>query len=102
MRRCAVGVTPRTVRAHFTPSDMPLLTSSPHRLATLRTVATTLATLGRGYLGGHTEITSDAQPGCRSLAAVERLVIARAVEDALGGGQGVAWQVLPARIPHHR
>lgn len=90
---------PRTVRARFTPSEVPLLTSSPHRITTLRTVARTLASLGRGYLGGHAEITSDAPParGCRSLAATERLVVARAVEDAIGGGRGIAWRVLPDR-----
>ncbi|MEO5877323.1 MAG: hypothetical protein ABIS86_15615, partial [Streptosporangiaceae bacterium] len=102
--RCAVGMpakggAQRTVRARFIPSEVPGLTSSPHRVTTLRTVARTLASLGRGYLGGHAEITCDAVPipGCRSLAATEPLVVARAVRDAVGGGRGVAWQVLADR-----
>jgi hypothetical protein len=89
----------RAVHARFTPSDLPLLTSSPHRIMALRTIARTLAALGRGYLGGHADITSDAAlpRGCRSLAVTECLAVARAVENAMEGGRGTAWLLLPDR-----
>jgi hypothetical protein len=89
--------TARRVRARFTPSDLPLLTSSPHRVAALRAISRTLAHLGRGYLGGHAEISCDgaAPRGCRVLTLTECLAAVRAVEDALAGGRGTA----SVRIP---
>ena len=110
IRRCALGPpvapdragperTARRVRARFTLSDLPLLTSSPHRIAVLRAISRTLAHLGRGYLGGHAEISCDgaAPRGCRVLTHAECLAAVRAVEDALAGGRGVASLRMPAR-----
>ncbi|MEO3787302.1 hypothetical protein ABGB12_28585 [Actinocorallia sp. B10E7] len=89
----------RAVHARFTPSELPLLTSSPHRAMAIRAMARTLSGLGRGYLGGHAEITSDGAPprGCRSVALTECLAVARAVDSALRGGRGTAWLRLPDR-----
>lgn len=89
----------RLVHARFTPSDLPVLTSSPHRAAALRAISRTLAHLGRGYLGGHAEITCDAAlpRGCRALTLTECLAAVRAVENALTGGRGTAWLPLPGR-----
>lgn len=89
----------RALHARFTPSELPLLTSSPHRALVIRAMARTLSVFGRGHLGGHAEITSDGAPprGCRSVAVAESLVVARAVDSALRGGRGTAWLRLPGR-----
>ncbi|MCD0449328.1 hypothetical protein LO762_09020 [Actinocorallia sp. API 0066] len=106
-RWCTVDPTVRTpaarsVHARFTPSDVPLLTTSPHRAMAIRAMARTLSTLGRGYLGGHAEITSDGvlPRGCRAAEATESQAVAHAVASALRGGRGSAWMLLPQRGDH--
>ncbi|MDX3854837.1 hypothetical protein [Streptomyces sp. AK02-01A] len=90
-----------TVCVRFTPSDIPGLTSRPaHRTAVIRAAGKALDAQGRGYLGGHLEITSNAPlaRGC-TLAASEQLAAARAVENALHGGCGTVRLPLPDRWP---
>ncbi|MCI3222565.1 hypothetical protein [Streptomyces sp. NP-1717] len=90
-----------SVRVRFTPSEIPGLTSGPvHRGTAIRAAGLALAAHGRGYLGGHLEITSDAPARLgRIPAASERLATVRAVEDALRGGSGTVRLPLPGPWP---
>ncbi|MFF2184887.1 hypothetical protein [Streptomyces sp. NPDC058155] len=90
-----------SVRVRFTPSDLPGLTTGPaHRGTAIRAAGLVLAAHGRGYLGGHLEITSDAPARLgRIPAASERLATVRAVEDALRGGSGAVRVPLPGPWP---
>lgn len=90
-----------SVRVRFTPSDIPGLTTGPaHRGTAIRAAGLVLAAQGRGYLGGHLEITSDAPARLgRIPAASERLATVRAVEDALRGGSGTVRLPLPGPRP---
>ncbi|WP_329038338.1 hypothetical protein OIE71_32250 [Streptomyces sp. NBC_01725] len=90
-----------SVRVRFTPSDIPGLTTGPgHRATAIRAAGLVLAAHGRGYLGGHLEITSDAPARLgRIPAASERLATVRAVEDALRGGSGTVRLPLPGPWP---
>jgi hypothetical protein len=89
------------VCVRFTPSEIPVLTSSPaHKTAVIRAAGRALATLGRSYLGGHLEISSDTPPhrGC-ALAVSERIAAVRAVQNAMAGGCGAVRLPLPERWP---
>ncbi|MFB8349075.1 hypothetical protein [Streptomyces niveus] len=92
---------PYSLRVRFTPSDIPGLTTGPtHRGTAIRAAGLALAAHGRGYLGGHLEITSDAPARLgRIPAASERLATVRAVEDALRGGSGTVRLPLPGPWP---
>ncbi|WP_330172423.1 hypothetical protein OG875_01740 [Streptomyces sp. NBC_01498] len=88
----------------FTPSDLPGLTTGPgHRATAIRAAGLVLAAQGRGHLGGHLEVTSDAPARLgRIPAASERLATVRAVEDALRGGSGTVRLPLPGHWPGDR
>ncbi|MFY1638271.1 4'-phosphopantetheinyl transferase family protein [Solwaraspora sp. WMMB335] len=74
-----------TVHARFTPSDVPVLTTSPpHRVAAVHAAVRTLNAHGRSHLGGHLEVKwSPPGSGPHTPGGSEYLAAARAVETAL-------------------
>ncbi|MCB5163544.1 hypothetical protein LG634_01600 [Streptomyces bambusae] len=92
LRRRPAAPAGGTVRARFSLSELPVLTVHPASAAPAAAAAVrTLATAGRGYLGGHLELRTSAPAGrSAALTAATRRATALAVASALRGGPGTA------------